>query len=62
MQGDLQINGGRQELYAFGRCGVKLSVPPCFVSLLSAHEVDRIGGCFFNSYTEQEENKQLICQ
>ena len=46
MQGDLQINGGRQELYAFGRCGVKLSVPPCFVSLLSAHEVDRIG-CFF---------------
>lgn len=47
MQDDLQIIGGRQELYAFGRCGVKLSVPPCFVSLLSAHEVVRIGFCVF---------------
>lgn len=62
MQDDLQINGGRQESYAFSRCGVKLSVPTCFVSLLSAHGVDRIGFFFFNSYTEQEENKQLICQ
>ena len=61
MQDDLQIIGGRQELYASGRCEVKLSVPPCFVSLLSAHEVVRTGFCFFNSYAEQE-NKQLICQ
>lgn len=47
MQDDLQINGGRQESYAFSRCGVKLSVPTCFVSLLSAHGVDRIGFFFF---------------
>ena len=46
MQDDLQINGGRQESYAFSRCGVKLSVPTCFVSLLSAHGVDRIGFFF----------------
>lgn len=36
-----QINGNQQELYAFGTHGVKLSVPTCLASLLSAHEVDR---------------------
>lgn len=36
-----QVNGSQQELYTFSAHRVKLSVPSCLASLLSAHEVDR---------------------